>query len=310
LRIEDFLQQFLTAHCTGTSFHILAIREFFIKGFQCGILKPCDSSWQRKRWREVVVMRGDLFKGVDQEEFDLHGQKGKLPVFYYDNTSLTAFFTASTEKVRAFLPHPEMRPIELFPGRCLMAFMAFEYRKSDLGPYNEFCIGVGITFRKSQIPLATITSQLLRRSLSAYIWHLPVTTEIARIGGVDLYGYPKFIADIDFHREPGRIRCDLSDQGRKILSLSGETLATGVGKRLEYTTYSIKGGDPLRTRILVNPIEFSQSMSRDAARLEIGTEHPICEELKGIGLSEKPILYQYSPVTEAILFAGNNTTDG
>jgi hypothetical protein len=29
-------------------------------------------------------MRGDLFKGVDQEELDLHGQKGKLPVFYYD----------------------------------------------------------------------------------------------------------------------------------------------------------------------------------------------------------------------------------
>ena len=220
------------------------------------------SSRQGQGWGEVIVMRGDLFKGVDQEEIDLHGKKGKLPVFYYDNTSFTAFFTASTGKVRAFLPHPEMRPIELFPGRCLIAFMAFEYRKSDLGPYNEFCVGVGITFRKGQIPLATIISQLLRRSLSAYIWHLPVTTEMARIGGVDLYGYPKFIADIDFHREPGRIRCDLSEQGKKILSLSGKTLSTGAGKRLEYTTYSLMGGAPLRTRILVNPVEFSQMRAR------------------------------------------------
>lgn len=260
--------------------------------------------------REVIDMRGNFFEGIQQEEIELQGRKGKMPIFYYDNTSFAAMFTASTVKVRSFLPHSDMTPIEVFPGRCLMAFMAFEYRKSDLGPYNEFCIAVGVTFRKGQIPLATVTSQLLRRSLSAYIWRLPVTTEIARIAGVDLYGYPKFIADIDFHREPGRIRCSLADKGKKILSLSGKTLPAGVGKRLEYTTWSIKDGSPLRTRILVNPIEFSQSMSRDAARLEIGTGHPICEELKSIGLSEKPILYQYSPVTESILFAGEDVADG
>ena len=259
--------------------------------------------------REVSDMRGDLFKGIQQEEIELHGQKVKMPVFYYDNTSFTAMFTASTDKVRPFLPHPDMRPIELFPGRCLMAFMAFEYRKSDLGPYNEFCIGVGITFRKSQLPLATMTSQFLRRSLSAYIWHLPVTTELARVGGVDLYGYPKFIAEIDFSREPGRIRCDLSAQGKKILSLSGKTPATGAGKRLEYTTYSLKDGNPLRTRILVNPLEFAQSVSRDAARLEIGSGHQICEELQSIGLGAKPILYQYCPQAEAILFGPNAAGD-
>jgi hypothetical protein len=272
--------------------------------------KHMPSGRPAERGREENDMRGDLFKGIHQEEFEFHGRKGKMPIFYYDNTSFSAMFTASTGKVRPFLPHPEMRPIELYPGRCLMAFMAFEYRKSDLDPYNEFCIAVGVTFRKTQVPLATMASQLLRRSLSAYIWHLPVTTEIARIGGVDLYGYPKFIADIDFHREPGRIGCVLADKGKKILSLSGKTLATAAGKRLEYTTWSIKDGAPLRTRILVNPIEFSQSVSRDAASLEIGTGHPICEELKSIGLGEKPILYQYSPVTEAILFAGDNTADG
>lgn len=95
-----------------------------------------------------------------------------------------------------------------------------------------------------------------------------------------------------------------------ILSLSGRTLPTERGKRLEYTTYSIKEGVPLRTRILVDPIEFAQSMSRDAARLEIGSGHPICEELRSIGLGEKPILYQYSPVTEAVLFAGVNVSGG
>jgi hypothetical protein len=255
-------------------------------------------------------MKGDLFKGVRQEEIELHGQKGKLPVFYYDNTSLAALFTASTAKMRSLLPHPDMRPVELLPGRCLMAFMAFEYRESDLGPYNEFSIAVAITFRKTPIPLVTGTAQLLRRSLSAYVRHLPVTTEIARVGGVDFYGYPKFIADIDFFREEGSVRCVLGEKGTEILSLTGKTPATHAGKRLEYITYSMKDGVPLRTRILVNPLEFSQIMSRDAARLEIGSGHPICDELKSIELSEKPVLYQYSPVTEAILFAGAGLADG
>ena len=249
-------------------------------------------------------MRGDLFKGIEQEEFELQGRKGKMPVFYYDNTSLTAFFTASTARVRKLLPHREMKPIELYPGRCLVVFMAFEYRKTDLDSYNELAIAVGVTFGNAPVPLATLSSQFLRRSLSAYIWQLPVTTEIARAAGVDFYGYPKFIADIDFHRDPGEVRCTLAEKGKDILSLSGKALPTGPGRRIEYTTFSMKDGTPLQTRILVNPVEFSQTMSRDAARLEVASDHPVCRELKSIDLGERPVLYQYSPVAEAVLFAG------
>ena len=66
------------------------------------------------------------------------GMRFKQPVFYYDNTSLTAVYTASTRRVRRLLPHPAMNPIEMFPGRCMVAFTAYEYRKTDIGPYNEF----------------------------------------------------------------------------------------------------------------------------------------------------------------------------
>lgn len=249
-------------------------------------------------------MRGDFFKGIEQEQFECREQKVRVPVFYYDNTSLAAAFTASTDRVRKFLPHREMKPVELYPGRCLVVFMAFEYRKSDLGPYNEFSIAVGVTFGKAPIPAATFAAQFFRRSLSAYIWQLPVTTELARAGGVDFYGYPKFIADIDFQREPGRVRCTLAEKGRDILALGGDVLPTGEGKRIEYTTFSIKDGMPLRTRILVNPVEFAQTMNREAARLEIASDHPVCRDLKSMDLGEKPLLYQYSPVAEAVLFAG------
>lgn len=250
-------------------------------------------------------MKGFL-RNITQFEISKGAFKGQVPILYYDNTSVTAIFTASTNKVKKYLPHPSMKLIELLPGRCLVAFTAFEYRNTDIAPYNEFSIACLITFDKPQIPGITIIQQLLRRCFSVYVWHLPVTTEIARVGGVNLYGYPKFIADIQFHRRQGWIECSLSEKDKLIVKLSGRVLPTSEGKVMKYETYSIKNDTPLITKVCLNPLQYAQSMNRNDAALEIGTEHVICQELRSINLSKKPIIYQYIPANEAILFLGRN----
>lgn len=255
------------------------------------------------------AMSKEFFEGVKQWDVEFEGYKGKVPVYYYDNTSMTAIYTASAGKVKNLLPHPGMRPIELYPGRCLVAFTAFEYRKTDIDPYNEFSIAFLITFKKPQIPGVTATWQMVRRCFTAYVWQLPVTTEIARVGGVEMYGYPKFIADIDFQKEKGWVECALSEGGKNILTLKGRNLPTKKGKVTRFMTYSVKDGIPLKANIYVNPLEFVESRSRGAADLKIGTGHPICDQLEGIGLSDRPLVYQLSPITEAILFAGKNLMD-
>ncbi len=254
-------------------------------------------------------MKGDFFKGVVQWEFGWKQAIGKLPVFYQDNTSFTAIFTAPTANVLKLLPHKAMKPIEVYPGKCLAAFTAFEYRQSDIDPYNEFSISFPVSFGCMPIPGLTIGLQMLRRSYTAYVWKLPVTTEIARAGGVDLYGYPKFIADIVFKRSPDKIECELSENGKKILTLGGKVLPTSKGAHIRYRTYSMFGEIPLVANVVVNPIEYAQSMNGGAAWLDLGAEHPIAVTLKGLGLSAKPMMYQYSPLNEAILFAGRNLLD-
>jgi hypothetical protein len=254
-------------------------------------------------------MNRDFFKDIKQWDFSWQGMPGKLPVFYYDTTSITAIYSASTRKVKNLLPLPQMRPIEIFPGKCLVAFTAFEYRKTDIDPYNEFSIAFLVTFDKTQIPFFTAAAQLRRRCISAYVWQLPVTTEIARVGGVDLYGYPKFIADIEFQKETDWITCSLSENGKKILSLSGKVLPTKKEKISRVVTYSVLENIPLVANIYFNPLEMAQSNDKQSATLEIGTDHRICEELQKIGLSAKPIQYQYSPLNQAILFGGRNLID-
>ena len=72
---------------------------------------------------------------------------------------------------------------------------------------------------------------MAKRYFTAYVWQLPVTTERARRGGVDMYGYPKFLADISFSREKDALACTLSEGGKNILVLKGQKLQTVPWKR-------------------------------------------------------------------------------
>jgi hypothetical protein len=230
----------------------------------------------------------------------------KVPIFYYDVTSFEVVFTASTEKVRNYLPHPGMHPIELYPGRCIVTFSAYEYRKTDIDPYNEFSISIMVTFQKRQIPGVTLALQTIHHRFTSYVWYLPVTTERARLGGVEFFGYPKFIADISFEKQNDSISCHLSVENQKILTLKGKVLRTHKGKVTKHVTYSVKDGIPLVTNIYMNPMEYAETRSSKVAELDIGSDHPICYELKGIQLSTKPLEYHYAPKAQFILFFPRN----
>ncbi len=252
----------------------------------------------------------DLFSGVVQWEMTWQGRTAKLPVFYYDNTSFTAIFSAPTSRLRRLLPHPDLKPIELFPGTGLIAFTCFEYRRTDIDPYNELSIAVLASLKGLTVPGLSLLAQVARRIFHAYVWKLPVTTEVARVGGVELYGYPKFLAGIDFEHPAGGIACHLSEGGKPILTVRGPALPTGRGKVTRYVTTSIKDGIPLVANVVTDPLEYAESFTvgGDAA-VELHGDHPIAAELRDVGLSRKPVLYQYAPRTQAILFAPRNVMD-
>ena len=257
--------------------------------------------------KKGILDRNNFFNGLDQiehKDYDV-----KLPIFYYDNTAMSAIYTASTRKVRKELPSADMHPVEMFPGRCLMVFTAFEYRKTDIDPYNEFSISAVISYGKKAIPGLTSLSYMLKDCFTAYILHLPVTSERARRGGVEMAGYPKFLADITFTREKGYTTCTVAENGRKILSLRGKNTKTSRGRLTKYIIHTMKNGIPLKANLYINPKQYCQTIGFGAARLDIGSGHRICTELRDMGLSRLPVLYQYMPSYEAILFNSKNLID-
>lgn len=256
---------------------------------------------------KCTMDRNDFFRGIDQIEnrdYDV-----RLPIFYYDNSAMSAIYLASTSQVRKYLPTSDMHPVEMFPGRCLMVFTAFEYRRTDIDPYNEFSITAIISYGRRAIPGLTSLWYMLRNRFTAYILHLPVTSERARRGGLELAGYPKFLADISFTQERAYTTCTVVENGERILSLRGKNTKTSPGRLTKYMIHTMKNGVPLKGNLYVNPRRFCQTIGPGAARLDIGSSHRICTELHDMRLSRWPVIYQYMPSYEAILFNSKNLID-
>ncbi len=215
---------------------------------------------------------------------------------------MNAAFTASTGRVAELLPHPDLHPVEMRRGRCLLIVTAFEYRRSGLGVYKEVSIAAPVTFGRRSVRLLDAAAAVVRHAFSLHVLHLPVTTELARVGGIEVYGYPKFLADIAFAREGGRFACTLAEGGARILALVGDDLGRYRHRRLHVTTWSMKGETLLRTAIEFDDAEFAETLRRSAATLELGSEHRLARQLASLDVDPRPLLFQLSPHGRSILF--------
>lgn len=237
-----------------------------------------------------------FFDGIRQVEASLGGHEFKLPIFYRDASSTTAFFAARAGRVRERIPTSEIRLTTLAPGVAVVAITVFEYRDCDIGPYNELAVSFAATWGRRSIPFLSLVGQVRRRTVSAYVHRLPVTTEIARVGGVELYGYPKILAEIDYEHAGGELHSELRYERRRVMELSGPLPETSVADvMIRYVTYSMLGARPLETQVLVRARSLGEALAPRGVELFLDDRHPIATDLAEMLLSRRPFMVQHIP---------------
>jgi hypothetical protein len=244
------------------------------------------------------MITGDFFQEIEHTAVPWGQYQLHVPVFYYDVMFMSVSILAPLDKIRALLPSNRLKPYRITPWQGALSITAYEYRESDIGPYNEVSIAVPVTIDK-ETPMFTGSLRRMPKDLMVYSHHLPVTTEIARAVGADFAGYPKFIADIRFVEEGDWLSCELKADGQDVLRLSGRKLDVKRFTRLRVNPITFRRGYFLRSEWVISERDMGTSNGRGDVRIELG-EHEISEELRALNLG-RVTGYRYCPHAQGIL---------
>jgi len=223
----------------------------------------------------------------------------ELPIRYFETSTMGAAFSASAERLQQLTPQP-LRVVETWPGHAPLGIVCFDYTRTDIGAYGEVAITWPVVdSRRKQPPLLPLLLERRWPGLGFWVHHLPVTTQIANHAGRTLWGYPKFVADIEFAWRGATRVCTLREGGEDILELEVGTRLPARPQRFDAVTYSVLDDELLRTRVAVDAVGLRKL--RGEARLALGP-HRIGRELAELGVNlARPVEVRWFPVWRAVL---------
>jgi hypothetical protein len=233
----------------------------------------------------------------------------ELPILYFRDDAFGLFFTAKASRVRAALPSDQLHPVQLPGGRALVGIMAFNYIDTSIGPYGEVAVvALAVHGRRPAIGFVPAMLEAGYPGFGMVVLHLPVTGTTPRDGGRGVWGYTKFVADMDFTITPEYLQCRMGEEGTHILTL--RVARGGIVRRdsKPIVTYSVLDGRLLRTTIPHKSV-YRTALGSSRSFLELG-DHEVAASIRELGLSSKPLMTRYFVERAAILPPGEVVEEG
>lgn len=231
------------------------------------------------------------------------GHKIELPVLYFRDDLFILFFTADYHKVRQAMPSERLYPIRVGNNRAMLAIAAFNYIETTIGPYGEVAVAAPVTHGDK--PAYKYLPGLLESRYPGFglaVLHLPVTNHLARVGGREIWGYPKFVAHMEFSNTPDYLECNLFESDHRILHMRCPKRGLIMRDRNPLITYSVKDKGLIKTIIPQKGVCGIAPGSR-GAWLRLGN-HVVSESIRDLGISAKPFASRYYLDRAAILPEG------
>lgn len=164
-------------------------------------------------------------------------------------------------------------------------------------PYNEFGVLIpAVEDDTRTLPHASVFT----RGVSGYVWHLPVTSEPAKALGVDIWGYPKGVADITHDDDGSTRRTSVHIDGQHLIDVTVERppMFSQSDTSVGYTT---KDGTVLREDLELHG-EIGLWPYSSNISYTLG-EHPRAERLKQLDLSDRALM-RFAADTEFVIHEG------
>jgi hypothetical protein len=220
------------------------------------------------------------------------GTECRLPIRYFDAQYLSATFLTDADRAADLLVGTGLQPLRQEEGQAFVVLFYGEYRKTDIGPYNE--VGLSILSVAPDDPIPAL-----------YIPNLPVTSTIADRAGCEIWGFNKFVTEIEIRREGKKFMARLRDPDNVTIGTFEGTRGPWVPMPpSDLLTFSTLNGRLLKTQTQVlTPFQVGTG---DNFLLKVGpSRHPMATNLRNLALDGKrPILVQHADPAQALLFPG------
>ena len=255
------------------------------------------------------------FKGLEKRKVDI-GFESYSPNFYYQNSRVTAVYTADLDALRALMPQEVLatvHPLQIWPGRGLIAFTAYTYEHCDNDAYNEVAVSI-ITNKPGKANLGPLT--LIGQSMSGDFWgyvlKLAVNTELARVRGVVGYNLPKWLTGIDRKEDAQSVVYDITDSqtGKVDVSFKAKKL-DNLSRDVDIVTSSFTNlnhqGQLAYGYAVSRQLSHGSSRDADSVTLTLG-EGSLSNYLRALKLG-KMMKYEYVPEFQSALYASQPLTN-
>jgi hypothetical protein len=214
-----------------------------------------------------------------------------LPNVVRDATAAVAFYLVSASAAQKLIDESGLKIAQILPGRTVCTIGTMNYKDSDLDGYYEVALTFFVHEPKSRpIPLISAMLGMARGSLSAYVHWLPVNGELTCEAGRKIWGFPKFVTQIDLETEGDIERSTLTVDGQLVMT---QTVKMGGSRSFtdrKQIAYSMLDGVVSRIPSDMSAEDLGARMG--GATIELGT-HPMADELRSLGLPKKALFTTY-----------------
>ncbi|MBM7060301.1 acetoacetate decarboxylase (ADC) [Pseudomonas sp. UL073] len=249
------------------------------------------------------------FKQLKKTKVDI-GFESYSPNFYYKNSKVTAVFTADLQTLRSLIPAEvleQVQPLQVWPGRGLVALTAYAYEYCDNDSYNEISLSI-VTNKPGNANLGPVSliGQSMSKDFWGYVLKLPVNTELARVRGVVGYNLPKWLTGINVRENDKSIVFEIVDSqtGQVDVTLETEKL-NELSTEAELVTNSFTNidhtGELTYGYAVSRQLSHASSTDEDSVKLGL-RDGSLSTYIKALALGEM-IKYEYVPNFQSALYA-------